>query len=407
VSALTNSEIDSMNDLRSSLAENFSLTRGGPSYRFQLLLGQVHEDRARVLRRTLLAVVISWLPLLVLSIIQGLAYGTQLQIPFLRDFAVNVRFLVALPILILAESSIDRQWRILAVHFVSSGLVQEPELPAFEAVIQGVNRLRDNVLPEAIMAALAYSSLLFGSRTELLMGNASNWHIIGSGSSEVLSLAGWWFYVISTPFFRFLGLCWIWRMALWTLFLWRTSRIGLRLVATHTDMAAGLGFLSAGQRRFTPIVFAGGAVVASQVGNAIAYDGATLAGMKFVLIGYGVFAVLLLVAPLLVTTPKLVETKREALLSYGALVTSHNQSFAAKWIGGHALQGDEILGNPDPSSLIDLGSSFQVVQQMKPVPINRSTLIALAAAGALPVVPLVLLVTPADELVRGVLKMLV
>ncbi len=396
-----------MTELHSSAAQTFSLTQGGPLYRLLVRFGYAQEERARVLRRALFAMVVAWVPLLVLSIIQGSAYGKHLQIPFLHDFAVNVRFLVALPILILAESNIDSHWRLLAQHFLKSGLVKESELPSFEAAIRRVTRLRDTVLPEAIMAAVAYSSFLVGSHTELLMGNASNWHTLGLNSSLGLSLAGWWFNIVSTPFFRFLGLRWIWRMVLWTLFLWDVSKTNLRLVATHTDLAAGLGFLATGQKRFSPIVFAGGAVIASQVGNAIAYNGATLAGMKFVLFGYGVFAVLILVAPLLVTTPTLIKTKSQALLSYGALVTSHNQSFAAKWVDGQAPKADEILGNPDPSSLIDLGSSFQVVRQMKPVPINKSTLVTLGAAAALPMVPLIVLVTPADELIHAVLKMLI
>jgi hypothetical protein len=396
-----------MSELHSSVAETFSLTQGGPLYRLLLRFGRAQQERARVLRRALFAMVVAWLPLLVLSTIQGSAYGKQLQIPFLHDFAVNVRFLVALPILILAESKIDGHWRLLVLHFLKSGLVKEPELPSFEAAIQRVTRLRDSVLPEAIIAAVAYSSFLVGSHTELLMGNASNWHTLGLSSSLGLSAAGWWFNIISAPFFRFLLLRWMWRMFLWALFLWWVSRINLRLVATHSDLAAGLGFLSLGQKRFGPIVFAGGAVVASQVGNAIAYEGATLAGMKYVLIGYGVFAILVLVVPLLVTTPTLAKTKAQALLSYGALVTSHNQSFASKWIDGHEPRGDEILGNHDPSSLIDLGSSFEVVQQMKRVPINKSTLTTLAAAAALPMVPLVVLVTPADQLIRAVLKMLI
>ncbi len=311
-----------MSEIHSSVAENFSLTRGGPFYRLQVRFGYAHEERARVVRRALFAIVVTWLPLLVLSLVQGLAYGKEVRIPFLRDFAVNVRFLLALPILILAESSIDRQWRTLVLHFLRAGLVSEAELPSFEAVIQKITRLRDSVLPEATMLAVAYSSFLFTSHTELLMGSVSNWHTIGS--NQATSLAGWWFTLVSTPAFRFLGLRWMWRMVLWTLFLWRTSRIHLRLVATHTDMAAGLGFLSAGQKRFGPIVFAGGAVVASQVGNAITYEGATLAGMKFVLISYGVLAVAVLVVPLLVTAPVLIKTKRRALLDYGALVTSHN-----------------------------------------------------------------------------------
>jgi hypothetical protein len=396
-----------LSELRSSVAEGFSLTQGGPFYRLQARFGRARGERARIIHRALLAVLFAWLPLLVLCIVQGTALGKQVQVPFLRDFAVNVRFLVAVPILILAEHGIDDCWRLLVQHFLQSGLIDEPELPSFEAVIRRVTRLRDSLLPEAIMAAVAYSSSLFGSHSEPLIGNASNWHTLGSGLSPGLSLAGWWFTIISAPFFRFLLLRWVWRMFLWTLFLWQVSKLNLRLVATHTDMAAGLGFLSIGQKRFGPVVFAGGAVVASQVGNAIAYNGSTLGGMKFVLIGYGVLAVVLLVVPLLVTTPTLMRERARALLSYGALVTSHNQSFAAKWINGRAPQGDEILGNPDPSSLIDLGSSFQVVQQMKVVPINRSTLTILIAAAASPMVPLIVLVTPADKLISVVLKMLV
>jgi hypothetical protein len=395
-----------MSELHYSVAESFSLTRGGPFYRLQLRFGGAREERIRVLRRALLMTVFTWLPLLVLSIIQGLAYGKQIEIPFLRDFAVNVRFLVALPIFILAESTIDHQWRVLVNHFLKSGLIHETELPSFEAVLQGITRIRDSVFPEVIMVILAYSSFIFVSHTELLMGNVTNWHTIGAGSNPSLSLAGWWFDIISTPFFRFLMLRWAWRMFLWTLFLWKVSRLELHLVATHSDLAAGLGFLTAGQKRFSPIVFAGGAVVASQVGNAIAYEGATLSGMKFVLIGYGVIAIVLLVVPLLVVMPLLSKVKKRALLDYGALVTSHNQSFAAKWIDGKAPRGDEMLGNPDASSLADLGRSFEVVQQMQVVPITKSTLITLAVAAALPMVPMVVLVTPTDQLIRAVLKML-
>jgi len=89
--------------------------------------------------------------------------------------------------------------------------------------------------------------------------------------------------------------------------------MNLYLVATHTDMAAGLGFLSDGQNAFSPIVFAGGAVIAAQVGNTIAYQGATLSSQKLPMIAYGIIAVILLVAPLLVVSPVLLKIKRKAL----------------------------------------------------------------------------------------------
>jgi len=56
--------------------------------------------------------------------------------------------------------------------------------------------------------------------------------------------------------------------------------------------------------------------------------------------------------------------------------------------------------------LADLGNSFSVVRQMGLVPINKPTLVTLAVAAAVPMIPIVLYATPADELVRAVLKML-
>jgi hypothetical protein len=392
-----------MSEINYSLAENFSITRGGPLHWLLVRLGHAGDERQRVVRRALFTVLVTWIPLLVLSVIQGQAYGTQVEVPFLRDLAVNVRFLIAVPILILAESRIDQRWRTLVLQFLRSGLVEEKLFPFFEAVLQRTTRLRDRVTPEALLvvAALLPDIVL---KTELLMAGVSNWHTAGAGSSEV-SLAGWWFNLVSTPVFRFLMLRWIWRMFLWTSFLWRVSRINLYLVATHADMAAGLGFLSDGQKAFSPIVFAGGAVIAAQVGNTIAYQGATLSSEKVPMIAYGVMAIIVLVAPLLVVAPVLLKTKRKALHEYGALVTLHDQLFDQKWIRKEQPASAVILGHPDVVSLANLGRSFTVIRQMGLVPIDKPTLVTLAIAAALPMLPIVLYTTPPSELIR-VLKML-
>ena len=394
-----------MNETNSPLAENFSITRGGPLHWLLLLLGQASDERQRVAYRALFVVLLTWFPLLVLSLFEGLAYGPHIKIPFLQDFAVNVRFLIAAPILILAESGIDQRWRILVLQFLRSGLVAEKELSSFEGAIEKTTWLRDRILPEALLIVAAFAPSIFSANSDLLISGISTWHTMDTGSAE-LSPAGWWFKLVSTPCFRFFLFRWVWRMFLWTLFLWRVSRINLHLVATHTDMAAGLGFLSQGQKAFNPIVFAGGAVVAAGIGNAIAYEGANLSTMKFPMIVYGVLATILLIAPLLVVTPALLKTKKKALREYGALVTIHNQLFDRKWIQKQHLTDEVILGHPDASSLVDLGSSFAVVRQMGFVPIDKPTLISLAIAAALPIVPVILLATPADELIRTVLKLL-
>ena len=393
----------SVDEVALSVAETFSITRGGPVHWLLIRLGQAGDRRRLVLRRALAVVLITWLPLLLLSLLQGEAWGGAIKIPFLRDLAINVRLLIAAPILVLSESRIDRRWRTLVLEFLRTELVCQRNLPAFEEVLKRTSRWRDSVLPEVLLAFIAFVPSLFLVKTELLMSGISNWHTLNTGA---LSAAGWWFNLVSTPIFRFLLLRWTWRMFLWTSFLWGASRINLFLVATHTDLAAGLGFLSEGQKAFSPIVFAGGAVIAAQVGNAIKYQGESLSSLKFPMIAYGVLAVIVLVVPLLVVTPVLLQIKRKALLEYGAQVTIHNQLFEQKWIQKKEAGGDTLLGNPDASSLADLGSSFTVIRQMGLVPIDKPTLITLAISAALPMVPVILYATPTNELISAILKML-
>jgi len=128
--------------------------------------------------------------------------------------------------------------------------------------------------------------------------------------------------------------------------------------------------------------------------------------MKLPMIAYGVLAVIVLVVPLLVVMPILLKVKKKALLEYGALVTSHDQLFDTKWIREKRSQDDVILGNPDVSSLTDLASSFALIQQMAAVPIDKRTLLTLAFAAALPILVVVLIVTPARDVIHAVLKML-
>jgi hypothetical protein len=321
----------------------------------------------------------------------------------LCDFAVTVRFLIAVPILILAETRIDHELRTTVAHFFKSGLVKEAELPSFEAVIKKVLQLRDHVLPEIVMVILALLPSFLYRGQELLGGHASTWHSAAGGT---LSYAGWWFGFVSAPLFRFLLLRWMWRILLWTYFLRQVSRIDLHFVPTHADLAAGLGFLAEAQRSFSAIVFAGGSVISAQVANAIIYEGDTLRGLKFVMIGYCIFAMLLLTAPLLVVMPTLIKVRKKGLLEYGALEATYGQEFAAKWIKGKHRTGETPLGSDDIQSLADMGNSFVFVRDMRIVPVDKRTFVVLALAAALPIIPMLIFVTPTDELIRTLLKFL-
>src|SRR5437764_6172042 len=91
-------------------APDFSLVLGGPL--FQLfrrahLSGSAMEQTHR---RVIVAALITWLPLALLSIIQGRPPGAKLI--FLYDVEAHLRFLIALPVLIAAELIIHKRMRI-------------------------------------------------------------------------------------------------------------------------------------------------------------------------------------------------------------------------------------------------------------------------------------------------------
>jgi hypothetical protein len=59
----------------------------------------------------------------------------------------------------------------------------------------------------------------------------------------------------------------------------------------------------------------------------------------------------------------------------------------------------------DRKSLADLGNSFANVRGMMAVPVDKGTLIGLAVAAVLPLAPVPILGTPADQLIRTVLSL--
>src|SRR5215470_2322711 len=63
--------------------EGFSIVIGGPVYDFLLRIGLVRFDLPNILRRIAVVVALTWLPLLLLSLKDGLAFGTKVQIPLL------------------------------------------------------------------------------------------------------------------------------------------------------------------------------------------------------------------------------------------------------------------------------------------------------------------------------------
>jgi hypothetical protein len=149
--------------------------------------------------------------------------------------------------------------------------------------------------------------------------------------------------------------------------------------------------------------FAGGCVLSAEVAFNVRFEGLDLASLKSMmplLIAYLAVVEFFTYAPLLVFVGPLIGARRAALRSYGMLVQRHNRLFHNKWIDGEKPSGELPLGNPDMSSLVDLGSSFLVVRQMSVFPVSRAQLVQTAVISCLPALPLAFLVLPFGEVLK-------
>ena len=127
---------------------DFSLVLGGPL--FQLLRRAHLADDAMMLvsQRVIIIVLLAWVPLLVLSTLEGRVLGGNVAVPFLFDVEVHVRYLVALPLLIIAELVVHRRMRPLVQQFLERNLIPESAMTRFDAAIASAFRLRNSVFAE-------------------------------------------------------------------------------------------------------------------------------------------------------------------------------------------------------------------------------------------------------------------
>jgi hypothetical protein len=73
-----------------------------------------------------------------LAAAEGLAIGPTRLSSFLMDFAVNVRFLIALPVFLLSETMCERQLQTVIQQFESAGLVREEARSQFQDVVRDI-----------------------------------------------------------------------------------------------------------------------------------------------------------------------------------------------------------------------------------------------------------------------------
>ncbi len=390
--------------LHSPEPPDFSLVLGGPLYqllRRAHLTGDVLE---LVWRREIFFVLLTWMPLLVLSIVEGRAWGDSVRLPFLFDADVNARFLLSLPLLIAAELIVHQRMRVVVKGFLKRGLIPDDARAKFDAAITAAMRLRNSVAAEVLLIAFVYTIGVFVIWRSQVAIDVTTWYGRSLSGELRPTWAGWWFGLVSLPVFQFILARWYFRLFIWARFLWQVSRIDLQLVPTHPDRAGGLGFLGNLPHAFAPLLAGQGALLAGVMANRIFYAGAKLIDFKIEIVALVAVMLFSVLAPLLVFMPLLASTKREGSREYGELALRYVRDFDQKWLRGGAPADEPLIGSADVQSLADMGNSFQVVREMNLVPFGKDTLLKLAVITLAPVAPLILTMVPLGQLLDRFLQ---
>lgn len=362
----------------------------GPPLTLHPWLRPVGPGRLRLARRVAAVVAIGWLPLLLLATLEGNAWHAQGG-GFLNDYAVQARALAAATLLVLGEATCAPWLTAIASQFVTGGFIRGGERPAFAAAVDATRAALRSPRAAIAIVLVAYAAAIAIFATA---GAPRNWLASAGGG---LSLAGWWHLQVSAPLLLALLLGWVWRAWLWGRFLWRVSRLDLKLAPAHPDRAAGLGFVGHSLRAFTLPALAMGSIVAGAIANAVQRGGSPFAH------GFGIAAALIVIlllftAPLLMFSIKLLQTWHRGVLTYGATAAELGRKFERAWVGNHG----EDHPPPDPSTTADLNAVVANVYAMRAVPVDLMSLAALAGAVLLPLVPVLLMTIPVDQLLADV-----
>jgi hypothetical protein len=383
---------------------DFSVVLGGPL--FQLVRrARLSGDALELLRRRIIAITLfAWLPLLVLSIVSGHAWGPEVRVPFLKDIEVHARLLLALPLLILAELVVHQRMRPVIRQFIERDLIAPASRAKFDELLPSAMRLRNSVTAEVLLLVLIYVSVVFIFPQYGILRVPTWYSTPVEGGGHRLYAAGWWYVYVSVPLFQFFLFRWYFRLSIWVRFLWQASRCELRLVPTHPDRAGGLSFLSGTAVGFAPLLAAHGTLLAGFMANRIFFQGATLPDFKIEIAVVLVFLLIGVMGPLLFFVPDLAWARRVGLREYGTLAQRYVREFDEKWLRGGAPAGEPLVGSADIQSLADLNNSYDVIRSMSPVPFTKQAVVQLAVITLLPVAPLLLTMISLDELLKRLLQ---
>jgi hypothetical protein len=377
----------------------------GPPMLVEAKLGFLRPGRLYTARRCAIFILLTWAPLALLTALEGTLMPRADGIAFLADVGALARSWIAGPLLLAADFVAGRELSQIAARFGWLAALSPSARDGFARVVASTLRLRDGLLLEVAVVA-SVLLLVLGLINSATFDMLPVWHHSGVAPHK-LSMAGWWYALVSLPLLLVLVVGWLWRLVLWTRFLLLVSRLDLAIVPEHPDRAGGMGFIGYSVRGFALVAAAFAAIVAGAMANKVLHDQVPLPALRYTVLVTVVACVVLFCAPLFAFAKRLAAERRRGLRQFGQLSTSFGLRFAEEWFRpGRRIEAD-ALERQDFSAATDLYQVVDRVQAMRFVPVDRVNVMMLAGAALVPFVPVAFLAIPFDTLMTKLLGILV
>ena len=270
--------------------------------------------------KVLLLVVITWLPIFLLSFL-GVPHSTdEYYLTFGHDLSVHARLLLALPMLLLLEPNFTRHLSMFTK--VTLTIIPGEHKEKIERMFQVTKKYFESpytlVVLALIVVVILFSFRWTGDYTSVSWAHQENGDI---------TYAGWWYDIVSTTIFMTILLKWLLRWLVWAYMLFVLATSPFEVVAEHADGMAGLSYMSFIPNLFGWVLCAVSIVVSSAIAVDIISTGAKLSSYYIDIGIYCVSCAFLVYTHLALLITKVNESYITAVVKYGALIRNHHLSF--------------------------------------------------------------------------------
>jgi len=345
----------------------------------------------RIAARALAVISITWIPLAILAAIQGHAITDIPRNSFLMDPVSYARFMLAVPLLLFAEKLCIPVLAQVVRSFGDRGLIREADHEAYVSLLSSTRARLTSRSAEVVILLLVTLQTLgsaFGVSGQLV---DESWRGHSANGAAVLSYAGWYATLVSSPIYLIILYGWGWRLLLWGHCLFRISKFDLRLQPNHPDHVGGLGFVL---QSLSVFPFLGCALTVAPAGGIAAlmlFANQPLETLKPVIIGFCVVVLAVMVGPMLFFSMPLNRVRTEVL------GRNSRVAFDQRAAEGASNDPDEVGSGPE----FDIAAKrFDVVSHMKTLLVDLKQLPPVALGILLPFLPVLLIDMPLKDILE-------